>query len=148
MCFSQIPEIIFSHFFSRFQLRFFFLAEILWRCKIIGTMWVQLLLQFYVDGFETVQVFLSLSEDVHMLFSTDMTLSDESLPAISLVPIRNNTQSNLSNFTSLYNSLITFFFLFLSFFSDMACTTTLFYSINKLSDRVAYFCVFLNLQTI
>ena len=33
----------------------------------MGTVWVQLLLQFYNKRFETLQVFLSWSEDVHVI---------------------------------------------------------------------------------
>ena len=34
----------------------------------MGNLWVQLLLQFYTKLFDTLQVFLSWSEDVHVLF--------------------------------------------------------------------------------
>ena len=33
----------------------------------MGSSWAQFLLQFHTDLFETLQVFLSLSEDVHMV---------------------------------------------------------------------------------
>ena len=35
---------------------------------IVGTLFAQLLLQFYTDCFETLQVFLSWSEDVHVVW--------------------------------------------------------------------------------
>ena len=36
---------------------------------VVGTLWAQLLLQFWTDPFETLQVFLSWSEDMHVLFT-------------------------------------------------------------------------------
>ena len=33
----------------------------------MGSLWTQLLLQFLIDLFETLQVFLSWSEDVHLV---------------------------------------------------------------------------------
>ena len=34
----------------------------------MGSLWTQLLLQFLTDLFETLQVFLSWSEDVHVIY--------------------------------------------------------------------------------
>ena len=36
--------------------------------KVVGTLCAQLLLQFYADSFETLQMFLSWSEDMHVVW--------------------------------------------------------------------------------
>ena len=60
------PEIIFCHFFRNLNLvifrRFYSQSE-----KIVGTLCAQLLLQFYIDSFETSQVFCTWSEDMHVV---------------------------------------------------------------------------------
>ena len=66
MWFGYYPEIIFCHFFSNLNLvifrRFYYQSE-----KIVGTLCAQLLLQFYIDSFETSQVFCKWSEDMHVV---------------------------------------------------------------------------------
>ena len=42
--------------------RFYYQSE-----KIVGTLCAQLLLQFYIDSFETSQVFYTWSEDMHVV---------------------------------------------------------------------------------
>ena len=39
---------------------------------VVGTLWAQLLLKFWTDPFKTLQVFLSWSEDVHVLFTESL----------------------------------------------------------------------------
>ena len=67
MWFGYYPEIIFCHFFRRLNLaifrRFYYQSE-----KIVGTLCAQLLLQFYADSFETLQVILTWSEDIHVVW--------------------------------------------------------------------------------
>ena len=66
MWFGYYPEIIFCHFFHNLNLvifrRFYYQSE-----KIVGTLCAQLLLQFYIDSFETSQVFCTWSEDMHVV---------------------------------------------------------------------------------
>ena len=76
MWFGYYPEIIFCHFFRNLNLvifrRFYYQSE-----KIVGTLCAQLLLQFYIDSFETSQVFCTWSEDMHVvwIYSSDYFLS-------------------------------------------------------------------------
>ena len=39
-----------------------------WLPNVVGTLCVQLLLQFYADSFETLQMLLSWSEDMHVVW--------------------------------------------------------------------------------
>ena len=61
MWFGYYPQIIFGHFFRNLR-RFYYQSE-----KIVGTLCAQLLLQFYIDSFETSQVFCTWSEDMHVV---------------------------------------------------------------------------------
>ena len=76
MWFGYYPEIIFCHFFRNLNLvifrRFYYQSE-----RIVGTLCAQLLLQFYIDSFETSQVFCTWSEDMHVLwiYSSDYFLT-------------------------------------------------------------------------
>ena len=76
MWFGYYPEIIFCHFFRNLNLvifrRFYYQSE-----KIVGTLCAQLLLQFYIDSFETSQVFCTWSEDMHVvwIYSSDYFLT-------------------------------------------------------------------------
>ena len=65
--FFQNPEIIFYHIFCIFNLDFFW-ALILQKC--IGSMYlyVQLLLHFQADPFETLHTLLGWSEDMYIVF--------------------------------------------------------------------------------
>ena len=76
MWFGYYPEIIFCHFFCNFFFFFFFFFDlnlVIFRRfyyqseKIVGTLCAQLLLQFYIDSFETSQVFCTWSEDMHVV---------------------------------------------------------------------------------
>ena len=51
---------------SLFSTYFFFFFFSVWH-SVMGNLWAQLLLQFYTKLFETLQVLLSWSEDVHVL---------------------------------------------------------------------------------
>ena len=66
MWFGYYPEIIFCYFFCNLNLVifkcFYYQSE-----KIVGTLCAQLLLQFYIDSFETSQVFCTWPEDMHGL---------------------------------------------------------------------------------
>ena len=64
MTFEYNPQINFCHFFHSLNLVIFGL-NYYWSLWTLGTLWAQLLLQFYPNPFETLQVFLSRTEDVH-----------------------------------------------------------------------------------
>ena len=40
---------------------------------VVGTLWAQLLLKFWTNPFETLQVFLSWSEDMHVIFTESLS---------------------------------------------------------------------------
>ena len=79
MWFGYNPQIIFYHFFCYFNLGIF-LAFLLSKLMdtgylvyyqsewIVGTLCAHLLLQFYIDSFETSQVFWTWSEDLHVVW--------------------------------------------------------------------------------
>ena len=67
MWFGYYPEIIFCHFFLC-NLNLVILGVCYYQSeKIVGTLCAQLLLQFYIDSFETSQVFCTWSEDMHVV---------------------------------------------------------------------------------
>ena len=63
MTFGYNPQINFCHFFHSLNLVLLGL-NYYWSLWTLGTLWAQLLLQFYPNPFETLQVFLSRTEDV------------------------------------------------------------------------------------
>ena len=64
MTFGYNPQINFCHFFHSLNLVNFGL-NYYWSLWPLGTLWAQLLLQFYPNSFETLLLFLSRTEDVH-----------------------------------------------------------------------------------
>ena len=64
MTFGYNPQIKFCHFFHSLNLVNFGL-NYYWSLWPLGTLWAQLLLQFYPNPFETLLLFLSRTEDVH-----------------------------------------------------------------------------------
>ena len=72
----KFSEFACCHFFRNLNLvifrRFYYQSE-----KIVGTLCAQLLLQFYIDSFETSQVFCTWSEDMHVIwiYSSDYFLT-------------------------------------------------------------------------
>ena len=63
MTFGYNPQINFCHFFSQFELSHFG-AQLLQKLMDIRYLVSALLLQFYLNPFETLQVFLSRKEDM------------------------------------------------------------------------------------
>ena len=92
MWFGYNPQIIFYHFFIKLNLAIFLAfffekrRDIVFGIpsfrpsfrpsicpsfrppNVVGTLCAQLLLQFYADSFETLQMFLSWSEDMHVVW--------------------------------------------------------------------------------
>ena len=64
---SYNSQINFYHFFLDLNLNFFFRPRYYQSVQVVGTLYLQLL-QVYANLFETVQVFSSLSEDVHVIW--------------------------------------------------------------------------------
>ena len=79
MWFGYYLEIIFCHFFRNLNLVILgvFTIIVYQSEKIVGTLCAQLLLQFYIDSFETSQVFCTWPEDMHVvwIYSSDYFLS-------------------------------------------------------------------------
>ena len=66
MRFGYNPQIIFYHFFHKLNLAIF---QAVLLSEIVGTLCAQLLLQFYIDSFETSQVFWPWSKDMHVVWT-------------------------------------------------------------------------------
>ena len=67
MWFGYNPQINFCHFFA-FWTWSFFKREYYQKVYITDTLCAQLLLQFYADPFKTLQMFLSWSEEMHVVW--------------------------------------------------------------------------------
>ena len=68
MCiwFGYNPWINFCHFFHFVNFVIFW-PQILWK-STVGTLWAQLLIQFYTDLYETLHMLLACSGDMHMVW--------------------------------------------------------------------------------